>query len=320
MQLSAFTHKYANILKDLEFIKTGFEENNELLGTQGLAVQRIDEVNFLGHRHSSIGSYPRNKSSWSTPSVESQYQDAQRHLNELFEKGRVAHEANIPKLEINTKIDKFIKHVMMSVGITPTYSKSFYKTNRSSTKTTETVSAGWVDDLRRVCQCTDAWEFVEKEYKRITDEYTRKLQEAIDLRIKEQKAKDAELLKQKEVAEAITNLTSKGYTAGVDYKIEEAVKYWKAVNITPEEYIAQNASDIVCDDNRLYKLVSDEFIETWRWGNTMQATVQSVETGKKYTFVYRNTSGDHGDFEDCNSLNASSITEIAEPVADETVN
>ena len=67
------------------------------------------------------------------------------------------------------------------------------------------------------------------------------------------------------------------------------------------EILSKNSEDACYGDLEGFKVVLEEVIETWRWGNLNRVIVQSETTNKYYESSYRDTSGDYGgDFTDCN--------------------
>lgn len=56
---------------------------------------------------------------------------------------------NLPAMENNKKIVEKVTALMSKLGIPSSYSHSYFKTNRSRNKTTETVKAGYLGDLQR---------------------------------------------------------------------------------------------------------------------------------------------------------------------------
>lgn len=60
------------------------------------------------------------------------------------------HKTNLAAIENNKLVKEKVAFVMGQIGMPTTYSKTYYKTNRSRTPTTETVRAGWFDDIQRI--------------------------------------------------------------------------------------------------------------------------------------------------------------------------
>lgn len=57
---------------------------------------------------------------------------------------------NLAAIENNKLVKEKVAFVMSQIGMPSTYSKSYYKSNRSRNMTTETVRAGWYDDVARI--------------------------------------------------------------------------------------------------------------------------------------------------------------------------
>jgi len=68
------------------------------------------------------------------------------------------HEENKPLIENNKAVREKVGLLMKSIGIPDKYSHSYYKSSRSSKKTTETKRAGYLEDLDRTCFITDGYD------------------------------------------------------------------------------------------------------------------------------------------------------------------
>lgn len=69
--------------------------------------------------------------------------------NQYIQDCQAIYDENLPVLENNKAIVEKVKSIMRGLGVKDTYSHSYFKTNRSTSKTIETRSAGYLADLER---------------------------------------------------------------------------------------------------------------------------------------------------------------------------
>lgn len=268
-------------------------------------IQKIEKCNRMGNLYSNIqryADYNINNSRWFTKhkGLESIAKAAKDHANELRQGNVIIHEANADKLEINKKIKNAVTNFMFGIGLSNGYSTWSYKTNRSRTATEKTHTAGWWSDIERVIITNDRFDFEEKAYDTFikkVDTWLSDKQKGAEL---EQRNKDKELLKQKEVTEAITYLTNAGLSAPTDYTIETAVDIYKDLTMGAQDYVNKHGWDIVCGDDGRFEEVGTEITGEWRWGVEKDSKIKDSRDGKSYIMSYRTSSGDGGSFDDCN--------------------
>jgi hypothetical protein len=70
---------------------------------------------------------------------------------------------NVDAIENNKKVIEKVTSIMKYIGIPSTYTTSTYKTSRSRKPTTETHSAGWLQDIRRAVPTSDNWEQIKRD-------------------------------------------------------------------------------------------------------------------------------------------------------------
>lgn len=107
-------------------------------------------------------------------------------------------------------------------------------------------------------------------------------------------------MKQKEVTEAISYLTSIGLSAPDDFTIENAVELAKEKRLPEEEYMSKHAKDIIYDDMEGYNVLDTKITGEWRWGVHKESVILSEKTGKKYSVAYTVQSGDWSGFDELN--------------------
>lgn len=109
-----------------------------------------------------------------------------------------AHKTNLAAIENNKLVKEKVAFVMGQIGIPTTYSKTYYKTNRSRTPTTETVRAGWFDDLQRIA-VSDGYEAKISAAKQAFESLKKKAAQEIDELRKQEQVKEKEEKAKKEV-------------------------------------------------------------------------------------------------------------------------
>jgi hypothetical protein len=70
---------------------------------------------------------------------------------------------NVDAIENNKRVIEKVTSIMKYIGIPSTYTTSTYKTSRSRKPTTETHSAGWLQDIRRAVPTSDNWEQIKRD-------------------------------------------------------------------------------------------------------------------------------------------------------------
>ena len=77
-------------------------------------------------------------------------EEINKAVDNYIEACTLVYNENLPIIEHNKKVVEKIKALMKVTGIPDTYSKSYFKTSRSRTKTTETTRAGYLQDIDRL--------------------------------------------------------------------------------------------------------------------------------------------------------------------------
>jgi MFS superfamily sulfate permease-like transporter len=108
------------------------------------------------------------------------------------------HKTNLAAIENNKLVKEKVAFVMGQIGMPTTYSKTYYKTNRSRTPTTETVRAGWFDDLQRIA-VSDGYEAKISAAKQAFESLKKKAAQEIEELRKQEQIKEKEEKAKKEV-------------------------------------------------------------------------------------------------------------------------
>lgn len=108
------------------------------------------------------------------------------------------HKTNLAAIENNKLVKEKVAFVMGQIGMPTTYSKTYYKTNRSRTPTTETVRAGWFDDLQRIA-VSDGYEIKISAAKQAFESLKKKAAQEIEELRKQEQVKEKEEKAKKEV-------------------------------------------------------------------------------------------------------------------------
>lgn len=112
------------------------------------------------------------------------------------------HKTNLAAIENNKLVKEKVAFVMGQIGMPTTYSKTYYKTNRSRTPTTENVRAGWFDDVQRIA-VSDGYEAKISAAKQAFESLKKKAaQEIAELRKQEQVKEKEEKAKKEVLAKA----------------------------------------------------------------------------------------------------------------------
>lgn len=109
-----------------------------------------------------------------------------------------AHKTNLAAIENNKLVKEKVAFVMGQIGMPTTYSKTYYKTNRSRTPTTETVRAGWFDDVQRIT-VSDGYEAKISAAKQAFESLKKKAAQEIEELRKQEQIKEKEEKAKKEV-------------------------------------------------------------------------------------------------------------------------
>lgn len=108
------------------------------------------------------------------------------------------HKTNLAAIENNKLVKEKVAFVMGQIGMPTTYSKTYYKTNRSRTPTTETVRAGWFDDVQRIA-VSDGYEAKISAAKQAFESLKKKAAQEIEELRKQEQVKEKEEKAKKEV-------------------------------------------------------------------------------------------------------------------------
>lgn len=108
------------------------------------------------------------------------------------------HKTNLAAIENNKLVKEKVAFVMGQIGMPTTYSKTYYKTNRSRTSTTETVRAGWFDDVQRIA-VSDGYEAKISAAKQAFESLKKKAAQEIEELRKQEQIKEKEEKAKKEV-------------------------------------------------------------------------------------------------------------------------
>jgi len=123
-------------------------------------VMAVKSASLMGKRRSSISNYGESYDSYECVAGK-----ARGHAYALFNECKEVHNGNEPALENNKQLVKTIHDFMSNIGINKTYSASYYKTERSRTKTHETRRAGYVSDISRLITTDDGFQEADRDYK-----------------------------------------------------------------------------------------------------------------------------------------------------------
>ena len=108
------------------------------------------------------------------------------------------HKTNLAAIENNKLVKEKVAFVMGQIGMPTTYSKTYYKTNRSRTPTTETVRAGWFDDVQRIA-VSDGYEAKISAARQAFEALKKKAAQEIEELRKQEQVKEKEEKAKKEV-------------------------------------------------------------------------------------------------------------------------
>lgn len=126
------------------------------------------------------------------------------------------HKTNLAAIENNKLVKEKVAFVMGQIGMPTTYSKTYYKTNRSRTPTTETVRAGWFDDLQRIA-VSDGYEAKISAAKQAFESLKKKAVYEIEELRKQEQVKEKEEKAKKEVLAKARLQVKYGLTEGSDW-------------------------------------------------------------------------------------------------------
>ncbi|MNF63540.1 hypothetical protein D3C85_474670 [compost metagenome] len=143
--------------------------------------------------------YSRNQAFTSVEQVDKKLTEYKEMLEANIKAIEETHALNIPLIESNNQLREKITLVMQTIGIPSTYSHSYFKTNRSQKKTTETKIAGYKEDLNRSVSVSDGFEMKIRAAKEKYEELARKANQEKQRIIQEQRDKEQEQKKKKGV-------------------------------------------------------------------------------------------------------------------------
>lgn len=127
------------------------------------------------------------------------------------------HASNLPPIENNKLLIDKLTTVMQQIGMPGTYSHSYFKTNRSSKKTTETKIAGYKEDISRNILVSDGYEMKIRAAKEKFEELKRKA-ESEKQRIRQEQRDKEQAEKDKKGIQVLARLQLKyGLTEDSDW-------------------------------------------------------------------------------------------------------
>lgn len=149
------------------------------------SLQSVPYLSAFCHK----GYYSGNVPFTTVEQVNNKLEEYRKMMEEDIQRIKVVHEENIPKIESNKILREKITFLMEQVGMPSTWTKSYFKSSRSRTRTTERCSAGYVEDLRRCIPVDDGAETKIRDVQNTFDTFSRKAVEERDRINKEQKEK-----------------------------------------------------------------------------------------------------------------------------------
>ncbi len=149
----------------LNFVKSQLESAEKRANDTFPKIQKLNEIKTASITQVGISNAFNWKDGWGSSKQASSVEQIDKKLEEykvMLESNIAAitaqHETNIPLIENNKLVREKVAFVMKQIGMPSTYTKSYYKTNRSNKMTHETTSAGWNSDLTRECVVSDGHE------------------------------------------------------------------------------------------------------------------------------------------------------------------
>jgi hypothetical protein len=118
------------------------------------------------------------------------------------------HTSNLPLIESNKLLIQNINTVMQQIGMPSTYSYSYFKSNRSTRKTTETKIAGYKEDINRSIHISDGFEMKIRAAKEKFEELKRKA-ESEKQRIRQERLEREQAEKNKKGVQVLARLQVK---------------------------------------------------------------------------------------------------------------
>lgn len=106
--------------------------------------------------------------------IDKKLADYQEMLQANIKTIEETHQTNLPLIENNKLLIEKINVVMQQIGMPSTYSHSYFKSNRSTKKTTETKIAGYKEDINRSIHVSDGFEMKVRQAKEKFEELKRK--------------------------------------------------------------------------------------------------------------------------------------------------
>lgn len=141
-----------------------------------------------------------------------------------------AHKSNIEAIENNKLVKEKVAFVMAQIGMPTTYSKTYYKSARSRTPTTESTRAGWFDDVARIA-VSDGYEAKISSAKQAFESLKKKAEEEKRLIREQERTKEKEEKAKKEVLakarlQVKYNLTEDSGWGEVIHALDKKDKYF----------------------------------------------------------------------------------------------
>lgn len=149
----------------LSFVKVQLESAEKRANDTFPKIQKLGEIKTASIAQVGISNAFNWKDGWGSSKQASSVEQVDKKLEEykvMLESNiaaiNAAHQSNLPLIENNKLVREKVALVMKQIGLPATYTKSYYKTNRSNKMTHETTSAGWSSDLTRECIVSDGYE------------------------------------------------------------------------------------------------------------------------------------------------------------------
>lgn len=147
------------------FIKTKLENAEKRANDTFPSIQKLNDIKTapiaqvgISGAFNSQGFYAGSKPPTTIEQVDKKLEEYKVMLEANIQAITEAHESNLPAIANNQLVREKVSFVMQQIGLRSTYTKSYYKTNRSNKMTHETTIAGWNSDLQRECLVSDGYE------------------------------------------------------------------------------------------------------------------------------------------------------------------
>lgn len=199
----------------LNFVKTQLESAEKRANDTFPKIQKLNEIKTASIANVGISNAFTWKDGWGSSKQASTVEQVDKKLEEyraMLEANiaaiNTAHETNLPLIENNKLVREKVALVMKQIGLPTTYTKSYYKTNRSNKMTHETTSAGWSSDLIRECLVSDGYESKISQAKSAFD-YLKRQAETEKTRIRQEINAKEKTEKEKKSVQALARMQVK---------------------------------------------------------------------------------------------------------------